>query len=79
MIGRKQPIIALYFESENVLKFYNLEVRQEDNVYRPLSDCHTLPDSTNGCVTDSNIICPFVSVGMRFLSVPHAVNAFRVR
>ena len=22
---RKQPIIALYFESENVLKFYNLE------------------------------------------------------
>ena len=24
---RKQPIIALYFESENVLKFYNLEAR----------------------------------------------------
>ena len=24
---RKQPIIALYFESELVLKFYNLEVR----------------------------------------------------
>ena len=23
---RKQPIIALYFESETVLKFYNLEV-----------------------------------------------------
>ena len=23
----KQPIIALYFESENVLKFYNLEAR----------------------------------------------------
>ena len=22
---RKQPIIELYFESENVLKFYNLE------------------------------------------------------
>ena len=22
---RKQPIITLYFESENVLKFYNLE------------------------------------------------------
>ena len=22
---RKQPIIALYFESENVLRFYNLE------------------------------------------------------
>ena len=25
MIGHKQPIIALYFESESVLKFYNLE------------------------------------------------------
>ena len=24
---RKQPIIALYFESENVLKFYNFEAR----------------------------------------------------
>ena len=24
---RKQPIIALYFESEHVLKFYNLEAR----------------------------------------------------
>ena len=24
---RKQPIIALYFESELVLKFYNLEAR----------------------------------------------------
>ena len=24
---RKQPIIALYFESENELKFYNLEAR----------------------------------------------------
>ena len=24
---RKQPIIALYFESENELKFYNLKVR----------------------------------------------------
>ena len=24
---RKQPIIALYFESETVIKFYNLEAR----------------------------------------------------
>ena len=24
---RKQPIIALYFETENELKFYNLEAR----------------------------------------------------
>ena len=38
-----------------------------------------LADSTNGRVTDSRILCPFVSVGVRFLSVPHAVNAFRVR
>ena len=44
-----------------------------------LSDCHTLPDSTNGCVTESKIICPFVSVCMRFLSVPHAVNALCVK
>ena len=45
-------------------------------LYRP---CHTLPDSTNGRVTDSKILSPFVSVGMPFLSVSHAVNAFRVR
>ena len=44
-----------------------------------LSDCHTLPDSANGRVTDSNILCPFVSVRMRFLSVRHAVDAFLVR
>ena len=25
---RKQPIIALYFKSKNVLKFYNLEARR---------------------------------------------------
>ena len=45
-----------------------------------LSDCHTLLDSTNGRVlTDSKILCPVVSVCMRFLSVPHAVNAFHSR
>ena len=44
-----------------------------------LNDCHTLPDSANGRVTDSKILCPFVSVRMRFLSVRHAVNAFCVR
>ena len=27
---RMQPIIALYFESETVLKFYNLEARLHD-------------------------------------------------
>ena len=26
---RKQPIIALYFESETVLKFYDLEAREK--------------------------------------------------
>ena len=44
-----------------------------------LRPCHTLLDSANGRVTDNKILCPFVSVRMRFLSVPHAVNAFRVR
>ena len=44
-----------------------------------LSDCHTLPDSANGPLTDSRILCPFMSVRMRFLSVCHAVHAFRVR
>ena len=44
-----------------------------------LRPCHTLPDSANGRVTNSKIFCPFVSVRMRFLPVPHAVNAFRVR
>ena len=28
---RKQPIIVLYFEPENELKFYNLEARYADN------------------------------------------------
>ena len=40
-----------------------------------LIDCHTLLDSANGRVTDSNIFCPFLSVHVGFLSVPHAVNA----
>ena len=26
---RKQPVIALYFESENELKFYNLDARPQ--------------------------------------------------
>ena len=43
------------------------------------NDCHTLPDSANGCVTDSKVLCPFVSVRMRFLYAPHAANAFPVR
>ena len=43
------------------------------------SDCHTLSDSTNGCVTDSKILCPFLSVCMRFMSISYVVNASRVR
>ena len=43
-----------------------------------LSNCHTLPDSTNGRVTDSKILCPFVSVHMRFLSVPRACKVISV-
>ena len=43
------------------------------------NDRHTLPDSANGRVTDNKILFQFVSVHMRFLSVPHALNAFRVR
>ena len=41
--------------------------------------CHTLPDNANRHVTDSKILCPFVSVHMSFLSVPHEVKVFRVR
>ena len=54
-------------------------MRTTANGQRILSDCYTLPDSTNGRVTGSKILCPFVSVCMRILSVPHAVNAFPVR
>ena len=32
---RKQPIIALYFESETVLKLYNLKARQIRRIYIP--------------------------------------------
>ena len=74
-------------ENCNTIKFLNfrtpenfaviyLKFKQKAQTLRP---CHTLPDSANGRVTDSNILCPFVSVRMRFLSVPNAVNTFRVR
>ena len=35
---RKQPIIALYFESETVLKFYNLEARLNFSQYGHLKE-----------------------------------------
>ena len=70
--------------SETVLPVYNnmdfaylSGFRQ--NEFQTLSDCHTLPDSANRFVKDSKILCPFVSIRMRFLSVPLAVYVFRVR
>ena len=44
-----------------------------------LSDCHTLPDNASGRAMDSKILCPLLFVQMHFLSIPCAVNAFRVR
>ena len=39
---RKQPIIALYFESENELKFYNLEAISIDgNVFQKQEVTHS--------------------------------------
>ena len=40
---RKQPIIALYFESENVLRFYNLEARWKQTLQHKstrFDSCH---------------------------------------
>ena len=47
---RKQPIIALYFDSENELKFYNIEAWSE-----PLLVAHTtlLEISCHGSYVDS--------------------------
>ena len=36
---RKQPIIALYFESENELEFYNLEARMHAERTNVTSEC----------------------------------------
>ena len=46
---RKQPFIALYFESENELKIYNLEAR---NLY---NQAPYLIQDTNGKVTTSQL------------------------
>ena len=54
-------------------------LRRREMCKNTLRLCHTLPDSAKGRVTDSKILCTFVSVRMLFLSVPHAVNAFHVR
>ena len=41
---RKQPIIALNFESENVLKFYNLEARKAMFIISKSGFCPFNPD-----------------------------------
>ena len=60
---RKQPIIGLYFESENVLKFYNLEARFELNakvskgakIRNRYNQVPHLTQDTNGKVTNSQL------------------------
>ena len=54
-----------------------LELRIKTNEL--LSDCHILPHNANILIMDSKFLCPFVYIHMRFLSVPHGVNVFRVR
>ena len=80
MIGTFLFFIAVYcgcFIALILKQFWRIYSTDESsNSLRP---CHTLPDSTNGRETDSRMLSPFVPVRMRFLSVPHAVNAFRVR
>ena len=44
---RNQPIIALYFESENELKFYNLEARSGFTMF--------VYEAINSLVDDKNI------------------------
>ena len=67
-----------YIQMKNVLLTIGIHTLFE-LVVISLRPCHTLPDSANGRVTDSEIICPFMSVRVCFLSLPHAVNAFLVR
>ena len=59
---RKQPIIALYFESELVLKFYNLEVRS----HSPLAFVIEVSLASYICMSW------FVCVQCQFVLVPWA-------
>ena len=43
----KQPIIAFYFESETVLKFYNLEAWFTRQVVYPQDHCGSYQDDCN--------------------------------
>ena len=55
---RKQPIIALYFEFETVLKFYNLEARHATHYVgdRMLIRKVKLETKTNGKIGGINIL-----------------------
>ena len=48
---RKQPIIALYFESETVLKFYNLEAR----FFKRYIKIHNKALTSTGCLNNISI------------------------
>ena len=47
---RKQPIIALYFEFENELKFYNLEARVTNSLYSDQARHFVEPDLGPNCL-----------------------------
>ena len=87
VISRKPFMIGtfLFFYSSVLWALYRPDLKAIWRIYstdessNSLRPYHTLPDSTNGRETDSKILSPFVPVRMRFLSIPHAVNASRVR
>ena len=74
---RKQPIIALYYESENELKFYNLEARGlfKNMGNDPYKQCCLLSDPvhayqmieflTAGIITKNNWIDGQLGIGSR--------------
>ena len=61
---RKEPIIALYFESENELKFYNLEAWRAD-------DCPTL----NAGICD--FFCDFSGIRTSIATKPYIFVIFQ--
>ena len=59
---RKQPIIALYFESETVLRFYNHEARSP--VPKLLPACHACVKSKNCKKLSKTLWCSCFCVGL---------------
>ena len=59
---RKQPIIALYFESENELKFYKLEGRTLCSSSRVLKCQHFIGDFNQVKLTTPFIASDLVSL-----------------